>query len=116
IRDLLEKALGEDLFYPPEESAKMPSFRELIRGYQRPYQWLNFGIDLLMGSPADKKADVRNRMFLPLEMQNSLSSSLIRRDFKMTPLLQNRVSELDFKSPALKTRVLTSPPFVFSIF
>ncbi|MDY0098030.1 MAG: DUF4105 domain-containing protein [Bacteroidales bacterium] len=116
IRDLLEKALGENLFYPPEESAKTPSFRELIRGYQRPYQWLNFGIDLLMGSPADKKADVRNRMFLPLEMQNSLSSSLVRRDFKMTPLLQNRVIELDFESPALKTRVLTSPPFVFSIF
>ncbi|MGI6339861.1 MAG: DUF4105 domain-containing protein [Bacteroidales bacterium] len=117
IRDLLEKALGEDLFYPPEESTKkMLSFRELIRGYQRPYQWLNFGIDLLMGSPADRKADVRNKMFLPLEMQNTLSSSLIRQDSKMTPLLQNSIIELDFESPALKARVITSPPIVFSIF
>lgn len=115
IRDLLEKALGETLIYPPEESEKLPTFRTLIRGYQRGYQWLNFGIDILMGSPADRKADLRNRMFLPLELQNSLSSSHVRRDYKMIPLLQNQVVELDFKSPALKIKILTSPPFVFSI-
>ena len=34
----------------------------------------------------------------------------------MTPLLQNSIIELDFESPALKARVLTSPPIVFSIF
>jgi len=115
IRDLLERALGEALIYPPEASERLPSFRNLIRGYQRGYPWLNFGIDILMGSPADRKADVRNRMFLPLEMQNSLSASLVRRNYKMIPLLQNQVVELEFESPPQKIRLLTSPPFVFSI-
>ncbi len=115
IRDIIEKATGNDLIYPPDELKKPPSFRALIRSYQKDYAWMNFGIDLLMGYPADRKASLRDRMFLPLEMKDALSGSVIRKDNLMIPLLQNPVTELDFADPVVKTGFFVSPPFVFSM-
>ncbi|MDP4224657.1 MAG: DUF4105 domain-containing protein, partial [Bacteroidota bacterium] len=90
IRDLLEKAVGEKLTYPPEEPRKRPqSFRELSGQYELAKPWLKFGIDLLLGSPSDKKASFRDRMFLPIEMMNGLSALSVLRDGKLIPLLQN---------------------------
>jgi len=65
IRDLLEKAIGKDLIYPPDDTDDRPTFREMTGKYQKVYPWLQFGIDLIMGSPGDLEADFRERMFLP---------------------------------------------------
>ena len=42
-----------------------PSFRELISQYTVNKPWTDFGIDLIVGSVADRKASVRDQMFLP---------------------------------------------------
>ena len=73
IRDLLEKSIGEKLKYPPAESGKIPTFRDLVGKYQNPYPWYKFGVDLLMGSTTDKRAEFRDRMFLPIDMKDELS-------------------------------------------
>jgi hypothetical protein len=115
IRDLLEKSIGNKLIYPPEVAKDIPTFRTMINKYQQPYPWLQFGVDLLLGTPADKKADVRDRMFLPIEMQEGLSDVVIIRNGKMVPLLQNPVTLLDFDPPVVNKRFYTTPMFVFSI-
>jgi hypothetical protein len=115
IRDLLEKSIGEKLLYPPVETGEIPSFREMVGKYQNPYPWLNFGIDLIMGSPGDKKASFRDRMFLPIDMQNELSETVINRDSKMIPLLQNPEVILDFDPPVIRQKFFTSPVFVFTL-
>jgi hypothetical protein len=115
IRDLFEKAVGENLKYPPEEKGKKPSFRDMVGKYQNPYPWLKFGVDLIMGSTSDKEANFRDRMFLPVDMREELSKTHVKRGDKMIPLLQNPVIVLDFPPPVVKQNLLLSPPFVFTI-
>lgn len=115
IRDLLEKSIGDKLLYPPESKANLPSFRSLVAKYQNPYPWLNFGIDLIMGVSADKKAPYRDRMFLPIEMKDELSETVINRSGKMIPLLRNAEVLLDFPAPAVKPNILLSPLIDFSL-
>jgi len=116
IRDLIEKAVGEDLIYPPEEAKKeLTTFRNLTGEYEKVIPWTKVGIDLIMGSPGDKKASFRDRMFLPIELKNGLSELVIRRNGKMIPLLTNPEIVVDFDQPAIKEKLLASPMFVFSL-
>lgn len=116
IRDILEKTVGSDLLYPPDKPRReMQTFRDLVGVYEKGYPWTKLGIDLLLGSPVDRKASIRDRMFLPIEMQIGLSASLVKRFAKMVPLLQDPVVILDFESPEQKENMFTSPLFVFSV-
>jgi hypothetical protein len=115
IRDLLEKAIGRNLIYAPSGPDEKLTFRFLTGKYQRPYPWLNFGIDLLMGTPSDKKASYRDMMFLPIEMQTELSEALISRNGKMIPLLSNPETILDFNTPVIKPNFFTTPVFIFTL-
>jgi hypothetical protein len=116
IRDLIEKAVGEDLLYPPAEAKKeLTTFRYLTGEYEKVLPWTKVGIDLIMGSPGDKKASFRDRMFLPIELKNGLSELRIRRSGKMIPLLTDPVTVVEFDQPVLKEKLLTSPLFVFSL-
>ena len=63
------------------------------------------GIDLLMGSPADKKASFRDRMFLPIDLKNGLSELVVRRNGKMIPLLKNPEIVVDFNPPVTKAKI-----------
>jgi hypothetical protein len=116
IRDLIEKAVGEDLVYPPAESRKdMPTFRSLTGEYEKIIPWTKVGIDLIMGSPGDKRASFRDKMFLPVELKNGLSELFIRRNAKMIPLLRNPEIVVDFDPPLYNGKLLTSPLVVFSV-
>jgi hypothetical protein len=115
IRDLLEKVLGSNLIYPPDDPKEVFSFRIMAGKYQKLYPWLNTGIDLILGTPCEKKAHLRDRMFLPVEMQKGLSASLLKRSGRIVPLLKNPVTVLSFKEPQKKIILYKSPTFVFSI-
>ncbi len=115
IRDILEKALGRKLVYPEESGKDLPTFRDKIGQYERPYPWLKFGTDLLIGTPAEKKVTFRSKMFLPLDIQEGLSEVVINRNGKMIPLLQNPETLVDFNTPAVKPEFFTSPVVVFTI-
>jgi hypothetical protein len=114
IRDLLEKSIGQKLIYPPAETGKIPTFRDMVGKYQHSYPWYKFGVDLIMGSTSDKKAVFRDRMFLPIDMKDELSKSVIQRSEKRIPLLQNPEVLLDFDAPVTKERFFRAPPFVFT--
>jgi hypothetical protein len=115
IRDLIEKAVGDKIFYPPDQKKDIPTFREKTGEYQKAYPWLNMGIDLIMGTPGEKKASFRDRMFLPLDLQKNLSKTLISRDGKMIPLLQSPESVLEFNPPVINNPFYSTPVFVFMI-
>ena len=53
-------------------------------------------------------------MFLPIDLQKELSETVINRDGKMIPLLQNPDMILDFDPPVIKQNILLSPAFVFT--
>jgi len=114
IRDLFEKSVGAKLLYPPVEPENLPTFREMVGKYQAPYPWLQFGINLIMGSPGDKPAVYRDRMFLPLDLKKELSQAVVNRSGKMIPLLQNPQTIIDFEPPVVKSNFLISPAVVFT--
>jgi len=115
IRDLLEKAIGKILLYPPEEKGEAPAFRFMLGKYLTPAPWLKFGIDLLIGLPGNKKAMFRDRMFLPIDMQEALSDAVINRNSRMIPLLQNPETVVENDSLVVTQRFLRSPVFAFSL-
>lgn len=116
IRDLMEKVFGDNLLYPPEKPEKeLQTFRSLTGEYEEVYAWTRMGIDLLLGTPADKKASFRDRMFLPIDLKNGLSELLIRKNGKMIPLLKNPEVVVDFKQPAPRQSLFTSPTVIFSL-
>ena len=115
IRDIIEKSTGFKFIYPPEQNKDLQTFRQKVGEYQRPYPWLEFGIDLIMGTPGDKKASFRDQMFLPIDLQNNMSEIVINRSGKIVPLLQNPVTVLDFPAPEVKSNFITSPIFIFSL-
>ena len=115
IRDLLEKSLGSKIVYPPQAKKELLTFREEVGKFERPYPWLKTGIDLIMGTPGDKKAIFRDKMFLPLELQDGMSELVINRNGKMIPLLQNPSTVIEFGSPDPKQHFLTTPLFIFSV-
>ncbi len=115
IRDLLEKACGDKLIYPPLiEEGKIPSFRQKIGQYQLGFPWLDFGIDMLIGTPGDKKAGFRDRMFLPIDLQEGLSQLLLISGDKRIPLLGNPETILKPSGPIPAPSPLLSPLVVFS--
>ena len=114
IRDIIEKAVGDNLLYPPDQNKELYTFRYLTGEYEKRYPWIKLGIDVLIGSPGDKKATFRDRMFLPADLKNGLSELLIRRDGRMIPLLSNPETVLDFDQPVAKNKIVTSPLFLIS--
>jgi hypothetical protein len=115
IRDIFENATGNKLLYPPEVKEDKISFRKLVAKYQAQFKWLQFGIDLIMGSSSDKQASYRDKMFLPLEMQKELSETVVNRNGKMIPFMQNPEYIIDFPAPVVKQNTLLSPAYVFTL-
>ncbi|MCU0456566.1 MAG: DUF4105 domain-containing protein [Bacteroidales bacterium] len=115
IRDILEKATDGRIIYTPSGRKDALTFRFLTGTYQQQYPWLDFGIDVLLGTPCDKKAEDRDKMFLPLELQGELTEASIMRGGRMIPFLQNPVTVLNYKTPVNKPGFLTHPFLVFSL-
>lgn len=118
IRDILEKTIGDKLLYPPIDPFEPMTFREHVDSYLLSSKWLNFGIDLLMGSSADKKVSMRDRMFLPLLLRDGLSELDVNRDGKMIPLLTNPTIVVNAppQTATLELFDKTSPTVIFSVF
>ena len=116
IRDILEKAAAGRIHYPPDvEYPNPPTFRYMIGEYQKPYQWLTFGINLALGSPCDKKASFRQKMFLPLELQECLSKAVIFTDGRIVPLLQNPEILVDHEIQVEKSATILAPEIIFTL-
>ncbi len=65
IRDKIESSFVDSLEYLPTPDV---SFRDYLHQYLINSPWSAFGIDLILGLPADKRTGPREAMFLPLEM------------------------------------------------
>ena len=74
-RDILKKSIGEDFYFETLQSENTETIRELIDKHTTYNEWLDFGIDLLLGVRTDKIADKDTRMFLPEELMIEFDST-----------------------------------------
>ncbi len=86
IRDVMEATLGEALHFddvpPPNRT-----FRQLLDPYAADRPFLDFGIDLALGTPVDRIASARESMFLPDYLQRAFAHATLTRDGQTVPLV-----------------------------
>ena len=74
-RDFIEKYCGGKLVYP-EQERKVTS-RDMLHSCTRPYPWITFGVDLIIGSGADSLISKRQELFLPERLMDALNQSVV---------------------------------------
>jgi hypothetical protein len=114
IRDVvMEQSDGEVLF--PENTGNRKTYRQLIKEYHSKLLWMNFGVDLIVGAPADKRAPLFDEMFLPDYLMGHFANSKIKTGSATRPLVKS--SRVIYQAPGLKFpgSGLTSPFLVFGL-
>lgn len=107
IRDVLENTAA--MTYIPEDTVRpQKTFRQLLDEYIAQHPWIDFGIDLILGLPADRKASFRDEMFLPDYLAWNLEAGQTPR----APIAGETVLLLE-RIPPPASRSLLPPPFVF---
>ena len=86
-RDMVEKCIGGKIVYPHTNPDQ--SYRDLLHECLNPYPWMKFGIDLVIGAPADRKIDERAKMFLPIYLMHAFEGAKVEKnDSTVYPLVQ----------------------------
>jgi len=88
IRDVLENVLGNKLYFDDQHIKKHKTFRQLLDEFLYSAKWGDFGIDLIIGRPADVIASSREYMFLPYKLFDAFEYAQIIRDNGKSPLVQ----------------------------
>lgn len=102
-RDLIEKTIGADFQFKEMPKANTGTFRQMIDSYMYYNEWMDFGIDLLLGRPLDEVADNKERMFLPEELMAAFDSAT----YKGQPLVQT--SSMIYEQTPIKNPYIPGP-------
>jgi len=88
-RDKIEESVEGQIVYP-EEREKL-TFRDIIHQYTIGHEWSELGIDLCLGSEADRPIGERLQMFAPFYMLHAAEGAVIRKaDGAERPLVLDR--------------------------
>lgn len=76
-RDMIEKAVNGKVVYQEEMDTPIEglTYRGLVHDYTKRKAWSRFGIDLLLGSEADKPISRRASMFIPFLLEQYFSTA-----------------------------------------
>jgi hypothetical protein len=74
-RELIKNSIGPDFKFKKLATENTETIRELVDRHMTYNEWLDFGIDLLLGVRFDKVADANTRMFLPEELMIEFDST-----------------------------------------
>lgn len=113
IRDVLENVLGDKLYFDDQHIKKHKTFRQLLDEFLYSAKWGDFGIDLIIGRPADVSASTREYMFLPYKLFDAFEYAQIIRDNGKSPLvLTTNVINQSVNIPGKKA-IQVSPLLLF---
>ena len=91
-RDLIEKSIDGTLQYAGDmtDTDSGISFRDLLHKYSKGHPWSRFGMDLCMGSQADKTINRRLMMFVPFYVQEYFNQArIVNKEGETRPLVLN---------------------------
>jgi hypothetical protein len=112
IRDIFASELKDSLQLRPAHAATK-TFRQLLSEYLVPLPWAHFGIDLILGLPADNIANYQNEMFLPDYLAQNLSQGYM---MGWQPLVSaTETTIVDVPRTIVKPPFWQQPLFVFGL-
>ncbi|MBK7937439.1 MAG: DUF4105 domain-containing protein [Lewinellaceae bacterium] len=114
VRDMVKETFYHDLVFDSTRLARGATMRQLLHPYLEKMPWTRFGIDILLGYPADRKARPEDFMFLPDHMHHMFATTKI--DDK-TPLVKSerRIPERPFPAPRFKAGFFGNPLLVMCL-
>ena len=116
IRDVFKHVLGDKLVFDETYVTPDDSFRDMVDSLSVYQPWGDFGIDICLGLPMDKKMSPLEYMFLPGYVYKAFNQARIRRDSGYVPLVKQQSVYFQGTPQTLDVGVFT-PKFVFwSIF
>ena len=77
-RELIKNSIGPDFKFKTLATENTETIREIVDRHMTYNEWLDFGIDLLLGVRFDKVANADTRMFLPAELMVEFDSTLYK--------------------------------------
>ena len=113
LRDVIQESLGEEVQIPTSPSdSKYQTYRQCLNyyldgnhilGVPDQHPWNDFGMDLILGVPADQESNLSGQMFLPEFLAKNLSQATIGNQPLMT----------DWKTIAPKPKKTLPLPWFF---
>ena len=104
IRDVFERELGNDINFYPGNNRFSKTYRDLVHEYTVVRHWIDLGIKLILGHPADTQADGRGYMFLPDYMMLAFDSAVVTVDGKQLPFVRWKETVLEKKAYAWQAK------------
>lgn len=92
-RDKIEESIQGTVVYP--KSGDIKSYRDIVHEFTAGSEWSEFGIDLCLGSEADRPIDERKQMFAPFYMLEAARGAMIHRVDTVVPLVREETRIVD---------------------
>ena len=89
-RDKIEESIIGKVIYPSEPQDGSRSFRDIVHQYCKEHPWARFGIDLCIGSEADRPITQRQMMFAPFYLMDAFAGAQIANDSIQRPLVSGK--------------------------
>ena len=112
IRDVLETVLGDSVTFVPEPDPAV-SMRRLLDPYLVERPFLNFGMDLGLGLPADRIATPRDAVFLPIYLMETFNHATVIAEGRSQPLVARTDTVVWSEERATLDPALPWPSIVF---
>lgn len=109
-RDMVEQYSSGEIIYPAADEEQ--SYRDLLHESLINYPWYSFGIDLLIGSEADRTITVREKMFMPSYLMDAFEeAAILKNDSLSLPLVDATKLLLEQKPHrnSLREQAILSP-------
>lgn len=94
-RDKIEESIIGKVIYPSESQDGSRSFRDIVHQYCKGHPWARFGIDLCIGSEADRPITQRQMMFAPFYLMDAFAGAQIANDSIQRPLVSDKALIVD---------------------
>ena len=112
IRDITRRSLQGQVTFDSSTMKPGITMRQLLRPYLVQHPWTQFGIDLVLGMPTDKKADLEKFVFLPDNLHDAFAGA---KHANGLPLVQSEIKIPEFDFPAEPLPTPWSGPLVAMI-
>ena len=92
-RDKVEESIQGKVIYPENEG--IHTYRSILHEFMKGSAWSEFGIDLCLGSGADKPIEERQQMFAPFYMLQAARGAMIHRTDTIVPFISGETKIVD---------------------
>ena len=117
IRDVFQNILGAKLVFNDDHIKKHKTFRQLLDEFLYVNPWGDFGIDLILGLPADDTVTSEEYMFLPYKLYDAFDNAVIDWNKEEIPFVKaTHVIHQSVKMPGDRKISITPRILFWSLF